>query len=207
MASVIRYLATVSLAAIITLSAFYLMHRLIDHEGAAPVSLPSVTSIRFGPVDIPEPPAPDRRTPPDKPERQDPPPSNALVTQVEPIERQLELERSPKPGPGSAGIYQASFPGPVQGKNASARPVAATPPPYPREAAISGIEGWVRVAVDIDARGRVRDVQVLAAEPSGVFEQAAEQAVRRWTWRPAVVDGQPRAQTVVQELAFDLDGD
>jgi protein TonB len=51
----------------------------------------------------------------------------------------------------------------------------------------------------------VRDVEVLAAEPRGYFEQAAIRAVQRWSWKPAMIDGQPRAQRVIQELTFDLD--
>ncbi len=206
MTSVLRYLATVALAAVVTLSAFYLMHRLIDHDTAGPVSQPPVTSIRFGPVDIPDPPQDKVREVPDKPDRQEPPPTNNVIADVRKIDRSLDLVPSRGPAPDSVGVRVAGFSNPAEGSNSgSARPVAAVPPPYPREAALNGIEGWVRVSVEIDAHGRVGDVRVLKSEPRGVFDQAAVQAVRRWSWKPAIVDGQPQAQTVVQELAFDLD--
>ncbi|WP_376691918.1 energy transducer TonB [Wenzhouxiangella sp. EGI_FJ10409] len=206
MTSVLRYLATVALAAVVTLSAFYLMHRLIDHEGTAPVSHPPVTSIRFGPVDIPDPPEDKVREMPEKPEPQEPLPTNDVIAEVEQIDRSLDIEASRNPTRDSVAVYTADFANPSARNNSGgARPVATVPPPYPREAALNGIEGWVRVSVEIDAHGRVGDVRVLEAEPRGVFDQAAIQAVRRWTWKPAIVDGQPRAQTVVQELAFDLD--
>lgn len=205
MASAFRYLVTVTLAAFITLSAFYLMHRLIDDDTAAPVSRDAVTVIRFGPVDIPEAPEPDRPEPPPEPEPQEPPPRTNVIATTEPIDRPVDIDRSLTPTPGPEPIYQATFPSRSGRDSATARPVAAVPPPYPREAAMNGIEGWVRLAVDIDERGRVRDVEVLSAEPRGVFDQAAVQAVRRWSWKPAIVDGEPRAQRVVQELTFELD--
>lgn len=59
-------------------------------------------------------------------------------------------------------------------------------------------------AVEVDARGRVLGVRVLD-EPRGIFEQTAIDAVRRWSWKPAIIDGRPSTQTVVQELNFQLD--
>jgi protein TonB len=205
MASVVRYLVTVVLAAFITLSAFYLMHRLIDHDAAGPSPQPAVTSIHFGPVDIPEPSRKDPREKPDKPERQEPPPDARVIAETTPIEKPLDIERALRPDPNATRVYEGTFPPLGNGSDSQARPVSAVPPPYPRKAALDGVEGWVRVAVEIDERGRVRNVEVLAAEPGGVFDQAAVNAVRRWSWKPAIVDGQPRAQRVIQELTFDLD--
>lgn len=200
-----RYLTTVALATFVTLSAFYLMHRLIDNDGVAPVSPPPVTVIRFGPVDIPEPPQPAANEPPPKPEKQEPPPQTRLVQESQAIEPTEDITESLRPGRSGPPVLVGGFGPLTRSDSGAARPVAAMPPPYPREAALEGIEGWVRLAIDIDERGRVRGVEVLAAEPRGYFEQAAVQAVRRWSWKPAVVDGQPRAQRVVQELTFDLD--
>jgi len=201
----LRYLTTVALAALITLSAFYLMHRLIDNDGAAPVSPPAVTVIRFGPVDIPEPPAEEVRKKPEKPEKREPPPETQIARNEQTIDRPVDIERSLQPGREGHPVLKGTFEALTRGDSGEARPVAAMPPPYPREAALEGIEGWVRIAVEIDEHGRVRDVEVLAAEPRGYFEQAAIRAVRRWSWEPAVIDGQPRAQRVVQELTFELD--
>lgn len=205
MGSVVRYLAMVAIAAIITLSAFYLMHRLIGHDAAAPVQPPAVTRIHFGPVDIPDEPDRTRRERPEKPERQEPPPASAVIARVKQIERPIDIELLLKPAPDATRVYTASFSNSPSGDSATARPIATVPPPYPRKAALDGIEGWVRLAIEIDARGRVRDVQVLEATPRGVFDQAAIQAVRGWTWKPAIIDGKPHAQRVTQELSFELD--
>jgi len=205
MASVIRYLATVALATVITLSAFYLMHRLIDQESAATVAQPPVTSIHFGPVEIPEPPVRKPRKPPEQPERSQPPPSSDLVAEIDRINRMPRLEPVAWQAPGPSRVLEGSLHPPGGDAGGNAYPVAAVPPPYPRKAALQGIEGWVRLAVEIDARGRVLGVRVLDAEPRGVFEQTAIDAIRRWSWKPAIIDGRPIEQTVVQELNFRLD--
>lgn len=205
MVSVVRYLSLLALATVITLSAFYLMHRLIDQDAAAPASPPPVTMIRFGPIDIPEPPEPDRPEPPERPEPKEPPPSSRVIAEFEPIERTMDLEPSDSALADPVSVLQGTFQPPGQTDSRNARPVATVPPPYPRDAALNGIEGWVRMAIEIDAAGRVVDVRVIQAEPAGVFEQTAVRAVRRWTWKPAVVGGEPQAQTVLKELTFRLD--
>lgn len=95
------------------------------------------------------------------------------------------------------------------GLNSDAGPVrtAAVRPMYPAEARRSGQEGWVRLAFTVSASGTVKDVQVLDAEPRGLFERAAIRAVMRWQFRPAQQDGQPVASRVRQTLNFKLDNE
>ena len=50
-------------------------------------------------------------------------------------------------------------------------PVVRIEPQYPREALVKGIEGWVRVEFVILEDGGVQSVEVLAAEPPGMFER------------------------------------
>jgi protein TonB len=204
MASLIRYLLTVAVATTITLSAFYLMHRLIDLESTGSVQPPPVARIHFGPVDIPEPPRETVRKPPEKPEPNEPPPSKNVMAEVRPIERPLDFEHSSRPAGVAVPLYEASFARSSRASDGDASPVAPVAPPYPRDAALEGIEGWVRVSVEIDENGRVGEVSVIESRPRGVFDDAAVRAVRRWSWRPAIVDGEARAQRVVQELTFSL---
>lgn len=59
-------------------------------------------------------------------------------------------------------------------------------PAYPEAAAAAGIEGHVDVAFTIALDGTVTNAEVVAAEPAGVFENAALAAVSRWRYtRPA----------------------
>jgi protein TonB len=41
----------------------------------------------------------------------------------------------------------------------------------------------------VDAEGATRDVRVVSAEPSGIFNRAAVEAVKRWRYAPAMLDG------------------
>lgn len=59
-------------------------------------------------------------------------------------------------------------------------------PRYPSLSAVRGEPGWVDVQFTVDAQGMPGQLQVLAAEPAGRFEEAALAAVRRWRFqRPA----------------------
>lgn len=55
---------------------------------------------------------------------------------------------------------------------------------YPEAARSQGLQGAVEVAYDVSAEGRVINAQIVSAEPSGVFEDAALSAVRSWRFRP-----------------------
>ncbi|MEZ5563941.1 MAG: TonB family protein [Gammaproteobacteria bacterium] len=57
-------------------------------------------------------------------------------------------------------------------------------PDYPRNSEGKRLAGWVDVRFGIDAVGRTTDLQVTAAEPAGLFEEAALAAARRWRFAP-----------------------
>jgi protein TonB len=78
-------------------------------------------------------------------------------------------------------------------------------PVYPAQALRSRTNGWVELEFTITEAGTVRDVQVVAAEPSGVFEHAATEAISAWRFRPRVVNGQPVAQRSTITLRFDVE--
>ena len=72
-------------------------------------------------------------------------------------------------------------------------------PVYPEHAREQGIEGSVTVIYNIAADGRVTDVEVYAAEPEGVFEEAAVEAVRTWRYRA------PRGDEAVTDVGSTLE--
>ncbi|UWX03758.1 energy transducer TonB [Pseudoxanthomonas sp. NC8] len=79
------------------------------------------------------------------------------------------------------------------------------PPKYPVEAAQNGIAGEVILLVDIDADGRVTDVQVEKATPPGVFDANTIAAARQWRFEPALRDGRPVAGRQRVPVTFSLD--
>jgi periplasmic protein TonB len=78
-------------------------------------------------------------------------------------------------------------------------------PSYPERAAARELEGYVVVSFTVTASGTVSDVEVIDANPPGVFERAAIDAALRSRYQPRVVEG--RAVTVsgvMQRITFEL---
>jgi len=69
-----------------------------------------------------------------------------------------------------------------------------TDPIYPPQALRNRTTGWVEMEFTITESGVVRDIEVVEAEPHGVFERAATDALGHWQFRPRLVNGQPAAQ-------------
>ena len=65
------------------------------------------------------------------------------------------------------------------------RAIERTPPEYTAEGKAQRIQGVVILRAVIDQTGIVRDVEVLKGLPAGLSEAAVE-AVRRWTFTPAL---------------------
>jgi TonB family protein len=76
------------------------------------------------------------------------------------------------------------------------------PPVYPPEALSQGISGTVDLEFTVTPAGDVSDITVKAAEPSGVFEQAAIAALSHSRYRPVQRDGVAIAQRARVRLRF-----
>ena len=80
----------------------------------------------------------------------------------------------------------------IAGCAAAPRPlqfVSGPDPVYPPEARSAAIEGQVTVRYDVSVEGTVMNARVVEAEPDGVFDRAALEAVAQWRFRPPAVDG------------------
>lgn len=79
-------------------------------------------------------------------------------------------------------------------------------PAFPQDAIVAGLrEGRARVAIAIDAHGRLTDA-LLTAYTAPVFGQAALAAARRWRYEPAQLDGTPHGAAVELEFRFRTEG-
>ena len=83
--------------------------------------------------------------------------------------------------------------------------ISRVEPIYPAEARAARISGIVIVEAIIDRNGSVRDVKVLKPLPFGL-DQAAADAVKQWTFRPATLDGKPVDVIFNLTVNFKLDG-
>ena len=78
---------------------------------------------------------------------------------------------------------------------------------YPRRAQSRGIEGFVVVEFTVTKTGAVTNPMVVQAEPEGVFDRAALDAVVKFKYKPRVVDGVAMAVGGVQNrISFEIDG-
>jgi protein TonB len=112
-------------------------------------------------------------------------------------------------GPGSvtAGDVDAGRSGGFIGgrSDRGLMPLVRVEPDYPESASHQKIEGYVIVEFTVTASGTVRDPQVLHAEPTRVFDEAARKAVLRWRYSPQVENGVAVEKQVRMRIAFKLD--
>ena len=204
-----RYLISVTIAIIVTLSAFYLMHKLISGATGDRESLEPPPGIRFGPVDLddtitreerrkPEPPPP-----PETP----PPPPQMEIAEVEQVTQQMPDIDMPDLNLSMTGS------GPMLGNVGMNRteegdivPLVRIQPQYPRDAAMNQIEGFVTVEFTITETGSVTGPRVIDSSPPRVFDRAAMRAILRWKFKPRIIDGVAVQRTATQTLDFTLEG-
>ncbi|MBU0741292.1 TonB family protein [bacterium] len=84
------------------------------------------------------------------------------------------------------------------------RVVARIPPVYPYRARQREIEGHVRVRFLVSPEGQASQVQVLEAEPAGLFEESVLQIIPSWRFSPGLIDGQPVASWMATTVRFEL---
>ncbi len=87
-------------------------------------------------------------------------------------------------------------------------PIFQIPPQYPRRAAERGIEGCVVVEYTVTTMGTVRDPEVIAAKPSGIFNSSAKRAALKYKYKPMIRDGVAvEVPGVKQRITFILEGE
>jgi protein TonB len=120
-----------------------------------------------------------------------PPPAAATV--ITPV-----AATSPSPSTAPA----AAEPAPTWVPESALTRVLFVPPAYPDEALTRNISGWVDLEFTVTAEGKVADIAVLAAEPSGTFDRAARTALARSRYRPVTRDGVAVAQRARIRVRF-----
>ena len=83
-------------------------------------------------------------------------------------------------------------------------PLVRIPPIYPRRAANRRIQGWVKIEFTITTEGLVKDPVVVQSMPNNIFNSAALKAIKRWKFKPYIVEGQAYEQRAAQTLEFKL---
>ena len=86
-------------------------------------------------------------------------------------------------------------------------PIVRRNPDYPTRAQQYGNEGWVMLSYVVSETGEVEEPMIEDSSGVEAFEQAALDAIRRWRYTPATVNGEPVAQSMVKtRITFALEG-
>lgn len=103
-------------------------------------------------------------------------------------------------GAASAGAQEAATPAvrvaPVLG--------SVVPAKYPPGAKEAGEEGMVKLRVRVDDKGWTTDVKVLESSGFPRLDEAAQQAVSHWRYRPGTIDGVATAMQLNVPIRFVL---
>ena len=195
-----RYFWALVTGLLVTASLFFLMQSLIsgsDIKVTDPTAAANLTFVRMvedRDVIVDEP----KLEPPPVPEAQ---PPTKLVIPVFPGGGYDEIGPRDVPPPFSHQVTVGVTDGGIL-------PVVTVAPTYPRRMAARGIEGWVLLEFSVDQLGRVQNPQVIDAQPTGGFSNAAIDAVLRYKYKPKVFDGKATWVHGVQtRMVFQLDND
>ena len=142
---------------------------------------------------------------PDKPEPPKKPPPPDLPTpelQAPPQAPNLDIEF---PDIAIPTDFKGAFLGPQnQGGNSQVIPLVRINPQYPRNELLAGVEGWVKVRFTVEADGSVSSPKVVESKPPRVFDSSALRAIKKWKFKPKVVNGIAVSQDGTQIIEFKL---
>lgn len=145
------------------------------------------------------------RTIPDKPEPPKKPPPPDLVTPeltAPPTLPNLNIEF---PDISVPTDMKGAFLGPQNtGGNSQLVPLVRINPQYPRNELIAGVEGWVKVKFTVEADGSVSSPKIIESKPPRVFDTAALRAIKKWKFKPKVVNGVAVTQNGTQIIEFKI---
>ena len=198
------------LAVGVTFGLFLFMFKLISSGGNNNEELEAIAGIHFGPVDIPDDVMTKNRRIPRKPPppKNPPPPPKMQVSKMEQTLQNmpaLDLPDLDVPVSGGEGMYLGNFATVDRTEEGDIIPIVVIRPMYPRDAAMKGQEGWVKVEFTITSIGTVKNPRVIDSKPPRVFNREAIRAILKWKFKPRVVDGVAVERMATQIIDFSLD--
>lgn len=200
--AIIRMLVGVVAGLAIAFLLYWLMSALVAAGVNALTEAPKGRIVDF--VRVPDPPQLRTEQPkPEKPPKPEVAPETPKMenTQVKPVGNTVNI--------GDLGVDSSLAVDTGAGLSASDGeylPIVKVAPQYPSRAQSRGIEGWVLLRFTVTETGAVVDPEVIDAEPSGIFDNAAKKAVLRFKYKPRVIDGKPHRVPGVEHLiTFELE--
>ena len=183
---------------IVTALLFLLMQKLITSDRRPFEEVAIVNIVDFVPV-VEELEVRTTRKRPDPPPEPDEMPPDLPDVPVDPTKGAAGTEITPPI------VDKPQVAGTISYADGDQIPVATVSPNYPSRAIARGIEGFVLLEFTVTRAGQVRDPVVVESEPSGIFERAALNAVRKFKYKPRIVNGTPvDVSGVLNRITFSL---
>jgi protein TonB len=134
--------------------------------------------------------------------REDPQPTAPAPVQIgEPVREESRSPVSVPPDSRDATARERAASAPRL-PDRNALPLNHPAPEYPEAARRAGEEGTVVLEVEVGADGRPGEITISRRSGSRDLDRAAVDAVRGWTFEPAIRDGKPVASTVQVPVDF-----
>ena len=209
--------AAVFAALLLNAVMFGLMPGLLSGGAGHDTAPPLQTAVDVFRIKRPDPPMPEKKKP--KPRETEKKPEEQKVAQNlvqhKPVSKPrlpFEINARLPAGPGvvpaldlekftaeNTGIFA------IKDLDQAPRPLVQVKPRHPLRAERMGIEGWVRIRFVITEEGRVDQVEVMGAEPEGIFEKAVLSAISLWRFSPPTKDGEPVRALAELTISFNFD--
>lgn len=131
--------------------------------------------------------------------------SDDIPDDVTIMDTEIDLDAPPPPPPPPPGATKKREESPIFLAWEEAPEVIRKPPPeYPEIAKKAGVEGTVILQIVIDEKGDVLEAEVVVANPPGIFEDAALEAIYKWKFKPARQRDNPIKVRMAQRIIFQL---
>jgi protein TonB len=197
-----RYVFSIIVGSLITLSLIFVMHLLILHAEDAMQKEGTKHMLDFVRVKRNETVNTEDLTP-EKPQKPPEVPPEVPPQDMDSVDPNAPTINVPPPtvastvdigGPGGMNIAEGDY-----------LPIVRVAPVYPARALSRGIEGYVDMGFTVTETGSVTDPVVLFST-SSLFERAAERAVLKFKYKPRVVDGVPvQVPNVKTRITFQIE--
>ena len=197
-----RYVFSIVVGSIITLSLIFVMHLLIEFSQDAITNEKTKYQLDFVRVKRNETLNTDDYTP-EKPPKPPEVPPEAPPQDNDSVDPNAPTINIPAPtvsadvdigGPGGMNIAEGDY-----------LPIVRVAPVYPARALSRGVEGYVDMMFTVTTTGTVKD-PVVTFSTSSLFDRAATRAVLKFKYKPRVVDGVPvEVPGVTTRIRFELE--
>lgn len=141
----------------------------------------------------------------EKPTAPDAPPPQTVTPRVDNVD-EAQVAVSVPTAPVDVGVEMNISGLGLAASDGEYLPIVKIAPVYPRAAQSRGITGYCLVEYTVTTAGTTRDIEVIDADPPGIFNKVSIAAAKKFKYRPRVVNGEAiEVQGVRNLFKFELE--